>query len=136
MEETKVSADELAKEFIELRDAKKKLDDIYEKKKSVFETRMREITDTLTVICEEQNASSIRTQHGTIIRSVTTDYSTTDWESMHKLVLKYEAPYLLWKRLNNAAMKEFLEAHPEEYPPGLRIDSKYTVTVRRPTNRT
>lgn len=134
--ETKQSADELAEEFIKLRDAKKKLEEIYEQKKEVFETRMREITNELTLICEEQNASSIRTAHGTIIRSVTTDYSTTDWDAMHALVLKHQAPYLLWKRINNSAMKDFLESHPEEYPPGLRIDSKYTVTVRKPTNRT
>lgn len=133
--ETKQSADALAEEFIKLRDAKKRLDDIYEQKKEVFETRMREITNELTLLCEEQNASSIRTTHGTIIRSVTTDYSTSDWDAMHNLVIKYQAPYLLWKRINNSAMKEFLDAHPEEYPPGLRIDSKYTVTVRRPTAR-
>ena len=130
-----ISADELAKEFIELRDAKKRLDKIYEEKKEVFETRMQEITGALSVLCEEQKASSIRTAHGTIIRSVTTTYNTTDWDAIYTLVNKYQAPYLMQQRIHTSAMKEFLDAHPEEYPPGLRVDSKYTVTVRRPTNR-
>ena len=135
MDEERKSAGELAAEFIKWRDAKKKLDKIYEEKKEVIEAQMLAITNQLHEICEEQNASSIRTDSGTIIRSVSTDYTTTDWDAMHSLVLKHQAPHLLWKRINNSAMRDFLDEHPDEYPPGLRIDSKYTVTVRRPTKR-
>jgi hypothetical protein len=28
-------------------------------------------------------------------------------------------------------MKQFLEEHPELLPPGLNVDSEYTITVRR-----
>jgi hypothetical protein len=28
-------------------------------------------------------------------------------------------------------MKDFLEQHPDEYPAGLNVDSRYAVTVRR-----
>jgi hypothetical protein len=28
-------------------------------------------------------------------------------------------------------MKDFLEEHPDEYPAGMNVDSKYAVTVRR-----
>ena len=133
MENGEVTAGSLAAEYIKLRDAKKKLDKIYDQKKEVIEQQMQAITNQLNELCEKLNASSIRTDHGTIIRSVSTDYHTTDWDSMHKVVLEYSAPYLLWKRINNSAMKEFLDAHPDVFPPGLRIDSKYTVSVRKPT---
>lgn len=135
MENEEVTAGELADMYIKLRDAKKKLDKIYETKKEAIENQMQGVTNKLNELCEKLNATSIRTNHGTIIRSVTTDYHTTDWDAMHRVVLDYSAPYLLWKRINNSAMKEFLEAHPEVYPPGLRIDSKYTVSVRKPTTR-
>ena len=128
MENEEVTAGELADMYIRLRDARKKLDKIYETKKEVIENQMQGVTNKLNELCEKLNATSIRTNHGTIIRSVTTDYHTTDWDAMHRVVLDYSAPYLLWKRINNSAMKEFLEAHPEVYPPGLRIDSKYTVS--------
>lgn len=135
MEEEKVSADALAEEFLKLRDGLGKLNKIYEGKKKVFDDRMTEITQALNVICEEQNASSIRTAHGTVVRSVSTTYSPLDWAAIHDLVIKHQAPYLLWNKIKDSAMKEFLAEHPEEYPPGLCVNSKYTVTVRRPTNR-
>jgi hypothetical protein len=31
-------------------------------------------------------------------------------------------------------MKQFLEEHPDEYPAGLNVDSRYAVTVRRKTS--
>jgi len=135
MEEEKVSADALAEEFLKLKDGLGKLNKIYEGKRKVFDDRMNEITQTLNVLCEEQNASSIRTAHGTVIRSVTKTYNPLDWGAIHDLVVNYKAPYLLWKRINNTAMDEFLAEHPDAYPPGLNVNRSYTVSVRRPTNR-
>ena len=97
--------------------------------------QMELITNALSHICEETNASSIRTEHGTIIRSMQTRYSTSDWGSFHDMVNRYHAPYLLEKRILNSAMKEFLEEHPEAFPPGLYADNKYVISVRRPTKK-
>jgi hypothetical protein len=50
---------------------------------------------------------------------------------MGKFIVENGAPELLEKRLHQGNMKQFLEEHPELLPPGLNVDSEYTVTVRK-----
>jgi hypothetical protein len=50
---------------------------------------------------------------------------------MGKFVVENNVPELLEKRLHQGNMKQFLEAHPDLLPPGLNVDSEYTITVRR-----
>jgi hypothetical protein len=135
MSEERLSADQLAEQYIKLRTERALLQEEYENQDALIKAEMDAISENLLSICKEQDASSIRTEHGTIIRSVTSRYWTNDWGAMHELINKYKAPYLLEKRIMNSAMKEFLEEYPEAYPPGLNVDSKYTITVRKPTKK-
>jgi hypothetical protein len=50
---------------------------------------------------------------------------------MGKFIVEHKVPELLEKRIQQTNMKQFLEEHPELLPPGLNVDSEYTVTVRR-----
>lgn len=135
MSEERLSADQLAEQYIKLRTERAILNEEFEKKDAVLKEQMENISENLLSICKEQDATSIRTEHGTIIRSVTTRYWTNDWGAMHELINKFKAPYLLEKRIMNSAMRDFLEENPEAYPPGLNVDSKYTITVRKPSKK-
>jgi hypothetical protein len=81
--------------------------------------------------CKEMNASSIRTPHGTIVRSVKSRYWTNDWDSMYQFIRDNDAFALLEKRLHQTHMKEFLEENPDVLPMGLNTENQYTVVVRR-----
>ena len=131
MSSEKKSVSDLAAEYIGLRG---KVEELEAQIKEI-EKDMDELTRQMSEICEETGASSIRTDSGTIIRSIRTRYFTSDWSSLHDIVLQYQAPYLLEKRIHNSAMKEFLEAHPEAYPAGLNIENQYTITVRKPSKK-
>lgn len=135
MNEVRLSADQLAETYIRLRNERAVLAEEFEQKDSVLRAEMESISNTLLEICKEQDATSIRTEHGTIIRSITSRYWTNDWGSMHDLIIKYKAPYLLEKRIMNSAMRDFLEDNPEAFPPGLNVDNKYTISVRKPTKK-
>jgi hypothetical protein len=50
---------------------------------------------------------------------------------MHKFIVEHNAPQLLHERIHQTNLKEFLEANPDTLPPGLNVDSEYTITVRR-----
>ena len=79
-------------------------------------------------------AESLRTDAGTVYRTVRTTYSTTDWESMGKFILEHSVPELLEKRIHQTNMKAFLEEHPDVLPPGLNANMEYSVTVKRSKN--
>jgi len=44
---------------------------------------------------------------------------------------EHEALELLEKRISQSNMATFLEENPDLHPPGLNVDSRYAVVVRR-----
>jgi hypothetical protein len=89
------------------------------------------LVEQMLALCQEQNADSIKTPAGTIIRKVDTRYWTTDWDSMYKFVEEHDAFPLLEKRLHQTNLKQFLDENPKLLPAGLQADRRYTVVVRR-----
>ena len=130
-EETNLSADKLAEIYIKIRDARAKLKEEYEEQDAVAKEQQDLIAEQMLAICKEQNADSIKTQAGTIIRKVDTRYWTSDWESMYDFIHEHDAYPLLEKRIHQTNMRQFLEENPDLLPAGLMTDSKYTIVVRR-----
>jgi hypothetical protein len=50
---------------------------------------------------------------------------------MGRFVVENNAPDLLEKRLHQGNVKQFIENNPDLVPPGLNVDSEYSITVRR-----
>jgi len=126
-----VDLDKLTAIYIKIRDARSD-------KKREFEAQDKELEDQLSVLasqmldtCKDMGADSIRTPHGTIIRTVKSRYWTNDWDSMYDFIEKHGAFGLLEKRLHQTNMKDFLSENPDVLPMGLSVESEYTVSVRR-----
>jgi len=129
--EGKVSAEELARIYIKIRDAKEAAAERHKQEIASFNEQLDAISKELLDICKGLDVSSMRTGHGTIIRRVTTNFNTNDWGSMFEFIKEHDAFGLLQQRLNQSNMKQFLEEHPELLPPGLWSESKYTIVVKR-----
>jgi hypothetical protein len=130
-ETPKVSAEELAKIYIKIRDAKEAMLERHKEELAAFNEQLEAISNELLDMCKTLNVASMRTGEGTIIRKVTTNFNTNDWGSMYEFVKEHDAFGLLQQRLNQSNMKQFLEEHPELLPPGLWSESKYTIVVKR-----
>ena len=123
--------DLLAAAYIKIRDAIDTLTAEYEAKKEMLEEEKNLVSDKLLEVCNANNAASIKTKHGTIMRKVSTRYWTTDWESMYAFIKDNDAYSLLERRIHQTNFKQFLEENPEKVPMGLQADSKYIISVRR-----
>lgn len=97
--------------------------------------QLEAVSDKLLDICNTQNLDSLRTPMGTVTRRTVTRYWTSDWEAMYGFIKEHDAPFLLEQRIHNGNMKQFLEDNPDTLPIGLNADSKYAITVRKPTNK-
>jgi hypothetical protein len=122
----------LANVYIKIRDARTALKAEFTTQDSVLQEQMDMLEANMLDACKDLNASSIKTQHGTIIRSVKSRYWTNDWDSMYTFIKEKGAFGLLEKRLHQTNMKEFLVENPDLLPMGLNVESEYTVVVRRP----
>ena len=123
--------DVLAGIYIKIRDAEVKLTADYEEKKEELRSQRDVISAQLLEICAANNATSIKTTAGTIMRKVDTRYWTNDWESMYTFIKENDVYGLLERRIHQTNLKQFLEENPDKLPMGLQADSKYTISVRR-----
>ena len=121
----------LTKVYLRIRDARDALTAQYKKEHAELDAQMDLIETEMLDTCKSMGVESMRTPHGTIIRSVKSRYWTNDWDSMYAFIEETSAFGLLEKRLHQTHMKEFLEENPDLYPKGMNVENTYTVVVRR-----
>lgn len=126
-----VPVEKLVKIYIKMREKHTEMLHEFQEKENAIKAQMQQVKDALLDHCKEHNVESVRTSEGLFFRTVKQSYWTNDWDSMGKFILDHQAPELLEKRLHQGNMKQFLEEHPDLLPPGLNVDSQYSVTVRR-----
>lgn len=126
-----ISADKLVAVYVKMRDKRAALLREYEEQDEAIKSQMEMVEAKLLDLCKTVGADSLKTQHGTVIRSVKTRYWTSDWNSMHKFIMENNMPELLEKRISQSTLKQLLDENPDMMPPGVNIDSRYAVTIRR-----
>lgn len=129
--DTDVPADTLADIYIKIRDKRAEMKEQYEEQDNVLKEQQELLAEQMLTICHDQNADSIKTKAGTIIRKVDTRYWTSDWDKMYDFIYENDAFPLLEKRIHQTNMRQFLEENPNLLPAGLMSDSKYSIVVRR-----
>ena len=130
-----IKADELVLAYRKIRDAIQEKEDAHKQEIATLRIQQDLISDALLALCNDQNLDSIRTSQGTVTRSTTTRYWTSDWESMYDFIKEQDAPFLLEQRIHNGNMRQFLEENPDKLPVGLNADTKYVIRVRKPTSK-
>ncbi len=133
VEAPKYDADRLVRVYIRIRDAKAKLKQEFDDAAASLDTQMDAVEAELLALCKTTGQDGGRTDHGTFTRTVKTRYWTSDWQSMYQFIKDHNALELLEQRVSQGNMKKFLQDNPQELPAGLNVDSKYSITVRRPT---
>ena len=121
----------LTRAYINIRSRRNELSADFKKQDKELQDKLDTIKSALLEFCKDNNIDSVRTDAGVFYRSQKRRYWTSDWESMHKFILDNELPEFFEKRLNQGVVKEFLEENPEVLPPGLNVQSEYTISVRR-----
>ena len=134
-ETTELNLDELVKIYLTIRNEREKLKSGWEVKDGELEQEMKLLEQSMLTVCNETNASSIRTESGTVIRSLKERFTTNDWDNFKKFVLDNEAIDLLERRIHQGNFKEFMAEHKDEgLPPGVNVMREFTIVVRKPSN--
>ena len=117
--------------YIKIRDKRADNKRMFEAEDNDLKEQAEVLEAQMLDVCKDMNADSIRTPHGTIMRSIKSRYWTNDWDSIYSFIEETGAFGLLEKRLHQTNMKDFLAENPDLYPKGLNVESEYTVVVRR-----
>lgn len=134
-ETTELNLDELVKIYLTIRNEREKLKSGWEVKDGELEQDMKSLEQSMLTVCNDTNASSIRTESGTVIRSLKERFTTNDWDNFKKFVLDNEAIDLLERRIHQGNFKEFMAEHKDDgLPPGVNVMREFTIVVRKPSN--
>lgn len=131
MSEATIPVEKLTKAYLKIRAKRAELSAAFKAEDDGLAKQQDKVKQALLEYCKEQNVESVRTSEGLFYRSVKTRYWTSDWESMHRFILANEVPEFFEKRLNQSVVKQFLDENPDLVPPGLNVDSEYTIAVRK-----
>jgi len=123
--------DKLTAIYLKIRDTRAENKREFENVDKDLEEQQKMLAEQMLDSCKELGADSIKTPHGTIIRSVKSKYWTGDWDSMYNFIKEHGAFGLLEKRLHQTNMKDFLNENPDVMPMGLNVENEYTIVVRR-----
>ena len=126
-----MNAEQLVTIYIKMRDARQKLQKEFDSADGRIKEQQDQVTQALLELCKDTGADGLRTGAGNVFRTVKTRYWTSDQKSLKEFILDNDAFELLENRIHQTNMKDFLEEHPDKFPKGLNIDSRYSVTVRR-----
>jgi hypothetical protein len=135
MEDETLPADKLVAAYRKIRSAIDEKEAAHKDEITSLKTLLDKVSTKLLDICNEQNVDGLKTPQGTVTRRTVTRYWTNDWEAMYRFIKEQDAPFLLEQRIHNTNMKQFIEENPEMLPIGLNADTKYAITVRKPTNK-
>lgn len=130
-EANEVTAGKLAAVYIKIRTKRAELLSAYELEDNKLKEALETLEEEMLEKCKDEDADSIKTPFGTIVRSVKTRYWPADWEIFNQYVIDNEALGLLEKRVHQTNMGQWLEEHTDNPPPGLNIDRRYACTVRK-----
>ena len=127
--------DELVKVYLTIRNERDRIE-------AERKAQIKELNDELAVLeqtfmatCNESNAKSIRTTHGTVIRKMTERFTVNNGESFRKFVLENGAVDLFEARINQGNFKEFLKENAADgLPPGVNVMREFDISVRKPSN--
>ena len=127
--------EELVKAYLTIRTERETLKSQYEVNDKVLLDDMDALEKEMLVICNDTNASSIRTGSGTVIRKLNERFTTNDWDNFKKFVIENDAVDLLERRIHQGNFKQFMAEHEQDgLPPGVNVMREFGIVVRKPSN--
>jgi hypothetical protein len=128
--------DELVKAYLTIRTAHDNLYRQYMMKREELETEMKQLELVMLDECNTMNAESVRTNSGTITKTIKEQFSCTNWDEFKSYIIEHNALELLQQRIHNGNFKEHMTSREGEgLPPGINSIREYSVVVRKPTSK-
>jgi hypothetical protein len=131
-----VNANSLVETYLAIRRERERMAKKYEQEDAVFKEQMDRLEEAMLETCNAIGAETLRTESGTIMKTLKENYICGDWDNFKKYVIENNALELLQQRLSQTNFKEFLSTRGEEgMPPGISTMREFKISVRKPTTK-
>lgn len=133
MSEDSIPLDKLVKIYRKIKAEIDTLTKEYDTKMEELKAAQDEIKFEIKDQMKALGVTSVKSPYGTVSMRTTTQYSTNDWASFKEFILEHGAVDLLFKRIAQANMAQFLEENPGVVPPGLNSHTEFNIVITKPT---
>ena len=126
---------ELVKAYLTIRNERARIESEWKEKDDELLSDLKALESQMLITCNENNASSIKTESGTVIRKLNERYTVADGDVFRKFVLQEGAVELFESRIHQGNFKEFIaERKGDGLPPGVNVMREFGIVVRKPSN--
>jgi hypothetical protein len=130
-----MNTEELVKIYLTIRNERERIEAEWEVKDKELKQELLVIEQSMLAICNDTNATSIKTAQGTIIKSLKERFNLSDRDSFNKYVREHDAVELFEGRIHQGNFKQFIaDKQGAGLPPGVNVMREFGITVRKPTN--
>jgi len=133
MEDTNIPLDKLVKIYRKIKMEIDTMTQEYDTKLEVLKSQQDEIKFEIKDQMKALGVTSVKSPFGTVSMRTSTTYTTNDWASFKDFILEHGAVDLLFKRIAQANMAQFLEENPGVVPPGLNSVTEFEIRITKPT---
>lgn len=127
--------DRLTKIYRKIRAQRAKNREAFEKEDRKLEMQQDMAGKALIEIMKAGNLKMIGTAHGSVSLQIKSKYWCSDWEAFDKFVVENNVPGLFERRLAQKNTEQYLQDNPSVALPGVQMDRRYAVLVRKPADR-
>jgi len=128
--------DEMVKAYINIRTARENLYRQYKTKDNELGGELSQLEQVMLEECNSLNVESVRTNNGTITRTIKEQFACNNWDEFKSYVLEHGALELLQQRIHNGNFTEHMANHEGEgLPPGISSVREFSVVIRKPTSK-
>jgi hypothetical protein len=133
--EQEMNLEELVKVYLTIRSERERIESEWKAKDDELRADLKSLESQMLVTCNENNASSIKTGSGTVIRKLNERYTVADGDVFRKFVLQEGAVDLFESRIHQGNFKEFISERKDDgLPPGVNVMREFGIVVRKPSN--
>lgn len=122
--------EDLVTKYIELRDAKSKIEGEMKAKVAKIVEIMDKIEAAILAEFQDSGVESVRTKDGTAYKQTRTSATVADWDATLSYIQANNLWHMLERRVSKTAVEQFKDAH-GELPPGLNWREEVVINIRR-----
>jgi hypothetical protein len=126
-----IPVDRLVKVYVKIRDAKLAFKKEADATLADFDRKLAIIAAELKSRAQQEGVDGFKTEYGTVYMAVDYKVSCADWGAFYQWVKENDELDFLERRIKSAKVKEYMDAHNGELPPGVSVFKELEARVRR-----
>lgn len=124
--------DQVVRVYIKIRDAIAEVNDEFETRLKHLKGQLAKVEAELMQRLHDRGATQTKTTAGTAFLGETMQVTIADDVAYGDFVLREQDPSYYQKRAKVERVKEYMDAHDGELPPGVNVFRRQTINVRQP----